>query len=114
MLIVSADKQATIDVLCSLSGISRKTAISAVIKGITTASAYVWVHAGGGVLTEETSHLNALLNVSLKVLISVTLIFLMRYVAGTSRCQCVATGRHSPPVSVMYEPYNLSCKIALF
>ena len=59
----------------TLKCISRKTAISAVIKGITTATAYVWVNAGGGVLTEETSHLNALLNVSLKVLISVSLIF---------------------------------------
>ena len=48
VLIIAAYRQVTIYVLCSLSGVYRvKVAISAVIKGITTASAYVWIYWGG-------------------------------------------------------------------
>ena len=47
VLIITAYRQVTIDVLCSLSGVyGVKMAISAVIKGITTASAYVWICGG--------------------------------------------------------------------
>ena len=48
MLIVAADRQTTIDVLFSISGVYRVSgALSAVIRGITTGTAYVWNHEGG-------------------------------------------------------------------
>ena len=47
MLIVAAERQATIGVLCSLSGVYRvSAALSAVIRDITTGTAYVWIHEG--------------------------------------------------------------------
>ena len=52
-------------------------------QGYNYGSAYVWIW-GGGVLTEEASHLTALFNVSLKVLVSVTLIYKMIYSSGTT------------------------------
>ena len=51
VLIVAADRQATIDNLCSLSRVCRKSAaLSSVIRGITAATADVWIH--GVVLIE--------------------------------------------------------------
>ena len=48
MLIVAAQRQATIGVLCSLSGVYRvSAALSAVIRDITTGTADVWIHEGG-------------------------------------------------------------------
>ena len=44
-----------------------------------------FIGGGVGVLTEEASHLTALLNVSLKVLVCVTLIYKMIYASGTTR-----------------------------
>ena len=51
MLIVAADRQVTIVVLCLLSGVYRVSgALSAVISGITTGTVVVWIP--GGVLIE--------------------------------------------------------------
>ena len=80
VLIIAADRQATIDVLCSVSNVYRvKAAISAVIKDITGATAYVWIY-GGSIIFERTAYS------FIKVVISFTLIFKMRYVSGTTRC----------------------------
>ena len=47
MLIVAAERQTTIDVLCSIAGVYRvSAALSAVIRGITTGTAYVWIPGG--------------------------------------------------------------------
>ena len=52
MLILAAEGQATTDVLCSFAGVYRvSAALSAVIRGITTNTADVWIP-GGGVLIE--------------------------------------------------------------
>ena len=51
MLIVAADRQVTNFVLCLLSGVCRvSAALSAVIRGISTDTADVWIP--GGVLIE--------------------------------------------------------------
>ena len=48
VLIVAADRQTTIDVVCSISGVYRvSAALSAVNRGITTGTAYVWIQEGG-------------------------------------------------------------------
>ena len=54
MLILAADRQATIGVLCFLSGVHRVNAAgSADIRGITAATAGVWMPEGAGCLSSK-------------------------------------------------------------
>ena len=54
MLILAAYRQATIGVLCVLSGVHRvNAAVSAVIRGITAATAGVWMPEGAGCLSSK-------------------------------------------------------------
>ena len=54
MLILAADRQATIGVLCFLSGVHRvNAAVSAVIRGITATTAGVWMPEGAGYLSRK-------------------------------------------------------------
>ena len=54
MLILAADRQATIGVLCFFSGVHRvNAAVSAVIRGITAATACVCMPEGAGCLSSK-------------------------------------------------------------